>query len=123
MSARVYLMADFGGKVPSLAARRGTGFATVEEWRAMIEVNNTRFSSSTRKTRRAPGFWSALERVAKCRAWWLVEAESADACRRIIHAASVIGGGRGRDFACNGMDLKDGRPPLTGRILAQGGQS
>lgn len=52
------------------------------------------------------------------RAWWLVEAESADAARAMIEAARRV-------EACSGQKIESvvlvGQPVRTGRILASGG--
>ena len=97
---RIYLFADFG-KGPRVADRNGqihgAGATVVLEGEPRYRM------------------------LKDARRWWLVECESADAGRRIIHAAHVIGGGRAIGFACNGMDLKDGKVALTGRILDSGG--
>lgn len=115
MSPRVYLMVDTGDG-PKVAATLAPG-----NWPGQGPI---------------PGTYRNAQRIeaakAACRAWWLVEAESADAARKCI--ACYVAGDRGPlSFAMGPGGIQPGRHVLPvayrneatgeplGRILASRG--
>lgn len=103
---RVYLMADFGkGPVACGRSKRAETVASEHERRAWVG----RQVGDEDLARRAGETFPA---------WWLVEAESADAARDVIKRFETMAHWCGTAQALVAM----GHPATDGRILASGGQ-